>query len=301
MHDLKSASSGIKAPLNEIEICYETFGDPRDPAVLLIAGFGEQMLVWESQFCNQLAAMGYWVIRYDNRDVGQSTYMLADAPSRVALACAFLLGTGVRTSYRLEDLAQDAVGLLDHLRVDKAHLIGRGLGGMVAQVMASHYKDRVESLASLMSSAGDKTLKAPSFTLLSKLFRVTPNDSETYVEHMAEVCELINGKRYPFDATAAMQMARQVFSRGHNEDGIARQLAAYLSAPDRHEALAELRIPALIIHGDADPLIPVEHGIDTAEHIQTANLRIIPGLGHTLPAAYWPDLIQDLLTHFNSS
>ena len=291
---------GIKARINDIEICYETFGDPRDPAVLLIAGFGEQMVSWESQFCNRLAINGYWVIRFDNRDFGRSTYLRDEAPSRLAISSSFLLGTGVRTSYTFATLANDAIALLDYLSVERAHVVGRCFGGMIAQTMAIQQPQRLQSLALLMSSSGDQTLKGPSFSLLAKIFRTSPSGEEAFVEHYCDTRALLWGKRYPYDASAAIDHARMAYQRGFNEDGLSRQLATCLSAQSRLEALSELRLPTLVIHGDDDPLIPAEHGIQTAQAIPTANLRIIPGLGHTLPSAYWPDLIKDLVNHFSS-
>ena len=137
------------------------------------------------------------------------------------------------------------------------------------------------------------------FSFLAKVFRTAPDDEKSYVEHFSEVKALLCGKRYPFDAIASIEHARLAYHRGNNEDGLSRQLATCLSAESRVQALTELRLPTLVIHGDDDPLFPAEHGISTAQAIPTANLRIIPGLGHTLPAAYWPDLIKDLVSHFN--
>lgn len=292
--------NGVKAELRDINICYETFGDPRDPAILLIADFGQQMLGWDAQFCQQLAVMGYWVIRFDNRDMGRSSWLHHDPPSRFALAAAFLVGTGVRIGYTLDDMAEDALGLLDYLRLEKVHVVGIGLGGMIGQLMAAAEPERVKTLASLMSSAGDMTIKMPGFSLVSQLFAPLADNLDDYCVQMATISELLSGPRYPFASDAVRRRATLAFHRGLNDAGVVRQLATLLMSTSRREQLRTLTQPVLVVHGDHDPLIPVEHAIDTAALIPTANLRIIAGLGHTLPAAFWVDLIGDLVKHFNN-
>ena len=197
MQKTKASVSGIRARIDDIELCYETFGDPRDPAVLLIAGFGEQMLAWDSHFCNLLAINGFWVIRFDNRDMGLSTHLQDNAPSRIAIASGFLLGTGVRTSYTLDTLASDAFALLDYLNIGRTHVVGRCFGGMIAQTMAIQQPDRLKSLTSIMSSTGDHTLKGPAFSLLSRIFRAAPEDEAGFVERYSERGAILCGKRYP--------------------------------------------------------------------------------------------------------
>ena len=300
MNENQLLFNGVKAKLQQIELCYETFGDPRDPAVLLISDFAQQMVAWDAQFCQQLAVMGYWVIRFDNRDMGRSSWLYHEPPSRFALAASFLVGTGVRTGYSLHDMAEDAFGLLACLRLDKAHVIGLGLGGMIGQLMALAEPERVKTLASLMSSAGDMTIKGPAFGLISQLFAAPATDHDDYCAQIIAHTELLAGPRYPIASNAVQRQASLAFRRGINDDGIIRQLATFLMSESRRERLRDLTQPVLVIHGDHDPLIPVEHGIDTAAIIPTARLRIISGLGHTLPAAFWTDLIGDLVKHFNS-
>ena len=197
MNKSQLTSNGVKAELRDIEICYETFGDPRDPAVLLIADFAQQMLGWDAQFCHQLAVMGYWVIRFDNRDMGRSSWLYHDPPSRFALAASFLVGTGVRIGYSLDDMAEDVFGLLDYLRLDRVHVVGLGLGGMIGQIMAAAEPDRVKTLASLMSSTGDMTIKMPSFGLVSQLFAPLAAKLDDYCVQMATSTELLSGPRFP--------------------------------------------------------------------------------------------------------
>jgi pimeloyl-ACP methyl ester carboxylesterase len=282
------------AEANGIEINYDSFGAPSNPPMLLIAGLGMQMISWDERFCQMLAAQGYWVIRYDNRDVGLSTHFDQAGVPDVA---KFFGGEPVEVPYKLIDLAKDTVGLLDALGVKKAHVVGISLGGMIAQTIAIHFPERVQTLTSIMSTTGDPKLPPPKTEAAMILFTPAPVEREKYLDYQVNVWRTLSGPKFPLDEARVRQRAGRAFDRRFNPTGLARQFAAVLASGSRKEALEAIHVPTLVIHGDADPLIPVEGGIDTAESIPAAKLEIVEGLGHELPPALWPWLVERISEH----
>jgi pimeloyl-ACP methyl ester carboxylesterase len=288
--------STVKA--NGIEIVYDTFGEATAPALLLVMGLGAQMISWDEDFCRELASRGYYVIRFDNRDVGLSTkFDKAGVPNTLALLQAQMQGEPVQAPYTLRDMADDAAGLLDALEIEAAHVVGASMGGMIAQAMAIHHPQRVRTLTSIMSSTGNPDLPHPKPEALSVLLTTPPQDQETYQQHAIKTWHVLAGPGFPVDDAFIAERAARVFDRGLNPAGTARQMAAILTSGSRKEALQQVSAPTLVIHGDADPLVPVEGGIDTAESIPGAELMIVGGMGHDLPPSLAPRVIDAIVAH----
>jgi pimeloyl-ACP methyl ester carboxylesterase len=275
-----------RAPANGIEIVYETIGDPSDPPLLLVMGLGMQLIHWDDELCELLAARGFRVIRFDNRDAGLSTQIDARVPN---LARAFM-GLRVDAPYLLDDMADDTVGLLDHLGIQAAHVAGVSMGGMIAQAMAIRYPERVLSLTSIMSTTGERRVGRPKLRVWGVLARREPRDKDTYVEYFVRVFKLIGSKGFPSDEGRIRELAAATYDRAHRPAGTARQLAAITASGDRTERLRELSVPTTVVHGRSDPLVPFRAGRATAEAIPGARLVAIPGMGHDLPREVWPRL-----------
>jgi pimeloyl-ACP methyl ester carboxylesterase len=291
-------SGPSKVRVNGIEIVYDTFGDTSASPLLLIMGLGEQMVTWDEEFCKILATQGYWVIRFDNRDVGLSTrFEEAGVPNILALMQALAQGEAVQVPYTLRDMADDAVGLLDALEIEAAHVVGISMGGMIAQEMAIHYPERVRTLTSMLSSTGHADLPSPKPEVQMLLITPPPRDREGYLAHALETWRLLSGPGFSIDEDRIKERAGLSFDRGLSPTGTTRQLAAILASGSRREALRSVRIPTLVIHGDADPLVPVECGKDTANAIPAAKWMMIEGMGHELPVAVAPQIIQAIVGH----
>jgi pimeloyl-ACP methyl ester carboxylesterase len=284
---------------NGIEIVYETFGEASAaPPMLLIMGLGQPMIAWDEAFCAALAALGYWVIRFDNRDVGLSTkFDEAGVPNILALMQATAQGQAVQGPYTMRDMAEDAVGLLDALGIESAHVVGVSLGGMIAQEMAIRHPDRVRTLTSIMSTTGAPDLPSPTPEAMAILLNPAPTDRAGYIESSVETWRVLNGPVLPLDEDFVRARAGQTFDHGLSPEGTARQLAAVLTSGSRREALQSVQVPSLVVHGDADPLVPVEAGIDTADAIPGAELMIVEGMGHNIPAAVAPRIVEALARH----
>lgn len=272
---------------NGIEIAYESFGDAGE-TVLLIAGLGTQMLRWTVPFCEELAGRGYRVIRFDNRDTGRSTHFTQCSPPDFgALAAALMAGRRPDVPYTLAEMAADAIGLLDALAIERAHVIGRSMGGMIAQILASEHPDRVLSLVSIMSSTGNPALPQAAPDIMAMMTRPVPApsaDREGFLSHGLAFARRIAGTAHPFDAEAHDALLRDEIRRGHVPGGTARQIAAMATAGDRRVNLASIVAPTLVIHGAEDPLILPACGQDTAAAIPHADFMLIDGMGHDLPA-----------------
>ena len=288
--DLKSTASGEQtATVGELELCYETFGAATAPPVLLIMGLAAQMLLWDDAFCEQLAARGFRVIRFDNRDIGHSSHLRGQrTPTRWQL----LRRSPKGAAYTLQDMAADSVGLLDALEIDAAHVVGASMGGMIAQLVAIDYPDRVLSLVSIMSTTGNPRVGKPQPKMMMRLMRRARREREAYIADHIDTYRAIGSPAYDFEEEYKRERAARLFDRGIYPAGSARQLGAVASAPDRTEDLASVRAPTTVIHGDADPLVDVSGGRATAEAIPGARLVIFPGMGHDLPRALWPDIID---------
>jgi len=277
-----------RARSNGIEIEYETFGSPSDPTLLLVMGLGAQMILWDDGFCRELADRGFHVVRYDNRDVGASTRLeAAGVPDIPQLMAAATAGRNVEVPYRLHDMALDAVGLLDALGADRAHVVGASMGGMIAQLLAIGHAGRVASLTSIMSTTGEPELPGPTPEAMEVLLTPPPTEREAFVAHHLRVWHVIGSPELGADEGALRERAARIFDRGLYPPGVSRHLAAILASGGRRAALERLALPALVIHGESDPLVPFACGRATADAIPGADLLAIPDMGHDLPAAVW--------------
>ncbi len=281
---------------NGIDLAYDAFGDEADNVILLISGLGTQMIRWTVPFCQDLAARGYRVIRYDNRDAGCSTHFTqAGTPDFGNLAAMLMAGHGPDVPYTLDDMVNDAIGLLDALSISQAHVAGRSMGGMIAQMLASAYPARVLSLTSIMSGTGNPAMPPAAPDVMAMMTRPTPNpasDETGFVEHSVAFARRIAGSAYPFDEEAHRVLIQEELGRGYVPGGFGRQIAAMAVAGDRRSLLAAIRVPAFIIHGADDPLIPPACGEDTAASIPHAEFMLIDGMGLDLPPPLFETVIQ---------
>jgi pimeloyl-ACP methyl ester carboxylesterase len=277
------------ARANGIEIVYEEFGDPADPTMLLVMGLGVQMLGWDEELCALLAVRGYHVVRFDNRDVGRSTKIRGGSSVNLIAAISGDLSSA---SYTLTDMAGDCAGLLDHLGVEAAHLVGASQGGMIGQTLAIERPARVLSLTSIMSTTGDPSVGQPHPEALPALMTRPPADPDGYSEFVVSAWRVIGSPGFDHDEEALRARARASYDRGVHSDGTARQLVAILASGDRTEPLRRLDVPTLVIHGTDDPLIDVSGGKATAAAVPGAELVLIEGMGHDLPRALWPRFVD---------
>jgi pimeloyl-ACP methyl ester carboxylesterase len=290
------------AKSNGIELCYDTFGDPQAPPMVLIMGLAAQMIAWDEEFCAQLAARGYYVIRFDNRDAGLSTRLeSAGVPNVTAALMAAAAGQPVGAPYLLHDMAQDVVGLLDALRIRSAHVVGASMGGAIGQTLALHHPARLHTLTSIMSTTSAPDLPPPTPEALHALLSEAPGNLAAYLEYHARVWRVLRAGRFPLDEARDPMRAQQIFERGLNPAGVARQMTAMLGSGSRREALASLRIPTLVIHGEADPLLPLACGIDTAKSVPGSTLLLVKGMGHALSIPFWPQIIEAIAAHAKST
>ncbi len=283
---------------NGIQLCYDTFGSKNDPPMLLIMGLGVQMVAWPDEFCAQLAQKGFWVIRFDNRDVGKSTSLdEAGIPNVMEVMMAAMQGQTPSAPYLLKDMAQDAVGLLDALGIEKAHVVGASMGGMIVQELLIHSPERISTATSIMSTTGDPSLPQATPEALNVLMTPAPMQRDKYLDNSLTVWQVLNGDVFPLRETAVREHAALAFDRGLNPAGTARQMAAIFASGSRREPLKQVQVPTLVIHGDADPLVPLAAGEDTAVHIPNAELLIIEGMGHGLPLETWPQVVGAIVNH----
>jgi len=287
-----------RAQANGIEIEYETFGDRGARPLLLIMGLGAQLVLWEKEFCADLVERGHFVIRYDNRDVGLSTKLeQAGAPNVLEVMQAAAAGRPVEAPYTLDEMADDAAGLLDTLDLDSAHVVGASMGGMIAQTLVLRHAERVRSLTSIMSSTGNPALPPPKPEPLQALMQPRVEERESAIEQAVSLQRLIGGTGFPFDVERTRRLAALSYDRSFYPVGLARQIAAIMASGNRRPALASVEAPTLVIHGDADPLVPLEAGRDTAQAIPGAELLVIEGMGHELPPQVWPRIIDAVSRH----
>jgi len=266
--------------------------------LLLVSGLGQQLIGWDEGFCAQIAGRGYRVIRYDNRDVGLSTrFDDAGVPNIPALAQAAMQGQAIESPYTLRDMADDAVGLLDALEIESAHIVGASMGGMISQAIAIHHPQRVSTLTSIMSTTGDPSLPPAKPEAMAALVTPAPTDRAGYLDYAVRTWRVFNGPGFPYDEAITREKAGQAFDRGLSPAGTARQLNAVIASGSRREALKSVTIPTLVIHGDSDSLVPVEGGTDTANSIPGAELMIVEGMGHELPPLAWPQIIDAIARH----
>ena len=284
------------APANGIELCYDTFGDRDAAPLMLIMGLAAQMIAWDEEFCARLASRGYWVIRFDNRDIGLSTKFTERGVPDVL---AMLTGQGGAPAapYTLRDMATDTIGLMDALGIAKAHVVGASMGGAIAQEMAIHHSGRLRTMTSIMSSTGEPGLPPPTAEAMAILLAPTPTDREAYLARYAQTWGVLRGSGFPLDEARDAERGAKIFERGLNPPGVARQLAAILASGSRKDALGAVHVPTLVIHGNVDPLVPLAGGIATAKAIPGAKLVVIEGMGHALPISMWPQIIEAIVAH----
>jgi pimeloyl-ACP methyl ester carboxylesterase len=282
-----------RAHASGVEIEYETVGDPAGRPLLLVQGLGAQLTSVEDGLCQELASRGFLVMRYDNRDAGLSTWFDDAGPVNLAAVWA---GDHATIAYTLEDMADDAAGVLDAAGVAAAHVAGISLGGMIAQLLATRHPARVRSLASIMSTTGDRAVGRPSAEAAGVLVSAMPAEREAFIEQVVANARAISaGTAFPFDEEAVRRGAARGYDRAYHPKGTGRQLAAILAAGDRTSDLGQIRVPTVVIHGDEDQVIGVSGGEATAAVIPGARLKVVPGLGHELPPGFWPALADALV------
>ena len=285
--------------INGIDLAYDWHGSEPDPVVLLIMGLGLPSSAWPPDFIASLVAAGYRVLTFDNRDSGRSQILeQGKPPNIVAGAFRYLFGRSVRAPYQLDDMAADALGLLDALGVERAHVVGASMGGMIAQIMARKSPSHVLSLTSIMSTTNDRALPKPRWPVSRYVLRrgksISPESLRRYHEGF---WPLIQSPAYPHTSEELHEFLDRLFARGMSSSGAMRQALAILAAQSRRRSLGDMRLPALVIHGDADPLLPVEHGYATAEAIPDAEIMILEGMGHDLPKALLPAIASAIVAH----
>jgi pimeloyl-ACP methyl ester carboxylesterase len=276
-----------------ITICYETFGNRLDAPALLVMGLGTQMIAWHEQFCAQLADQGLYVVRFDNRDVGRSTHIKARPPSTIQL----LRRARSVAPYALTDMAEDAAGLLEQLELAPAHVVGASMGGMISQTLAAEHPDKVRSLVSIMSATGSRWTGQPALSMYPLLLRRAPAAREAFVEHAVRLFTKIGSPSFPPDEQLIRDLAVRSYDRGRDADGAVRQLAAIIASGDRTTQLRQIGAPTLVVHGSADRLVSPSGARATARAIRGSRLLTIDGMGHDLPRAIWPRLIEAIVAN----
>ena len=284
---------------NGIQIEYETFGKPTDPPLLLIIGLGGQMIFWDDDLCRDLMERGHYVIRFDNRDAGLSTkFDEAGVPNLIETFGRLMQGEKITPPYTMDDMADDAVGLLDALGIPKAHICGMSMGGMIAQTIALRHPSRVLSLISIYSTTGDREVPPPKQEALGMLIATVPAERQPCIEHMLRLFRTIAGPGFPVDERWTRRIIAESYDRCFYPEGMIRQLVAILTQVNREPALASVKAPTLVVHGSDDPLMAVEGGRRTAKAIPGAQFMLIKGMGHDLPhGGAWPQIVEQIAAH----
>lgn len=285
---------------NGIDIFYDDVGAATAPVILLIMGLGTQMIAWPEAFCGMLADRGFRVVRFDNRDVGLSTKF--DQAPKIDLGAAFVrafMGQPIEAPYTLDDMANDALGLMDGLGIAKAHIVGASMGGMIAQILAARQAARARSLVSIMSSSGDPRLPQAQPNAAATLTAARPpgDEREASIQFGMTILRTIGSPGYPTPEPELRARVERAFDRSHHPSGIARQMVAILASGSRVELLKTVSVPTLVLHGQDDPLVPLAAGEDTARQVPGSTLRTIPGWGHDLPTKLIPTLVEAIAGH----
>jgi pimeloyl-ACP methyl ester carboxylesterase len=289
------------ADVGEVRLAYQSIGRSSDPALLLVMGLGGQLIHWPDEVVVRLCEQGFRVIRFDNRDVGLSTW--AQAAPEINLtyeALRYRLGLSVTAPYGLRDMAADALGLMDALGARQFHVLGASMGGMIAQHLADMVPERVQSLTLIMTSSGAQGLPAPSDALLALLAKREAPNRTVALEQQADLLAALGSPTVTDNRELLLQQAEASYDRAFNPEGVQRQLLAILAEPSRVELLNRLRVPALVVHGTADPLLPVMHGVHVAAHIKGSELRLIPGLAHRFQEAFKEPLLAAVLPYLQA-
>jgi pimeloyl-ACP methyl ester carboxylesterase len=290
------------ARANGIELCYEIFGDASAEPMLLIMGLGAQMIHWDDDFCRRLAARGFRVIRFDNRDIGKSSTLTGGKRlTPLELLKLRFLKFPVAAPYKLRDMAEDTIGLMDVLGIKSAHIVGASMGGMIAQEIAISFPQRVRSLTSIMSTTGNPKIPPPTREAAAVLMAPPPATKEEYFVRFAQTWKVLRVGSFPEDEARDRARAERTFERGLNPAGVGRQLRAILASGSRKERLRQVKAPTLVIHGTVDPLVRPEGGKDTAASISGAKLLMIKGMGHALPIPMWPEIIDAIDKHAHAA
>jgi pimeloyl-ACP methyl ester carboxylesterase len=282
------------AACGHVDLAYETFGSADNPTLALVMGLATQMLGWPDGFCEKLADAGLHVVRFDNRDIGLSTH-LDDAPTP-DLSPLFVGQPIIESPYLLADMAEDTVALLDAIGVERVHLAGASMGGMIAQEVALRHPDRLSSLISIMSTPAPQ-IGAATPEATAALFTPPATSAKEAGERAVAVYRIVGSPGYPLDEDALVARAEESFRRANDPAGVARQLAAIHASGDRTAALREVKVPTLVLHGEGDPLIQVSGGVATADAVPRARLITYPGMGHDLPQALWARIAGDIAEH----
>jgi len=278
-----------------IELAYETYGDPDGVPLLFVMGLGAQLQAWDVEFVQAFVDRGFFAIRFDNRDVGLSTKPEVGEIDVVARVLAAFGGEQIEAPYLLRDMATDAVGLLDHLGIASAHVVGASMGGMIAQTIAIEHPERVRTLTSIMSTTGDPDVGQPDPSVLPVLLTAPPADRDAAIANGIASSRAIGSPEH-FDEERARIRATEAYDRCFYPAGVGHQLLAIVASGSRSEALAGLSVPTLVIHGDADPLIAPSGGQRTAAVIPGAELLVVEGMGHDLPMLFWPPIIEAIVS-----
>lgn len=275
-----------------ITLCYQEFGDPSDPPMVLAMGLATQMIGWHEDFCGELAGRGFRVIRFDNRDSGRSTHTDGRPPTIRELVTRRM----PPHQYSLSDMAADAAGLIRELGASPAHVVGASMGGMIAQLLAAEHPERVRSLTSIMSNTGNRWTGQPALGVYRYLLGKPPRSRDAVVERAERIFGVVGSKEL-HDAEEVRELAGSAYDRGHNPAGPGRQLGAIIASGDRTAELRSIEAPALVIHGTSDKLVRPSGGKATAKAIPGAKLMMIPRMGHDLPRPLWPKLIDAIAEH----
>ena len=280
----------------QIELEYDHFGNPTDPALLLIMGFTAQMVAWDEEFCKQLADRGHFVIRFDNRDCGLSTKLHGVPSNSDAVIMAAMMETEMPpVPYTLSDMAADAMKVLDHLNIERAHIMGASMGGMIAQTVAIEHPHRVKTLISVMSQPGELTVGQPTQEAMELIVTPAPSDRDEYIA-FAPKWQLWQSKKYRSDEVSRRNAIRD-FDRSNYPEGGPRQMAAIYASGSRAEGLQKLQVPTLVIHGTDDQLITPSGGERTAELIPNSTLLMVDDMGHDMPQPLWPFYLDAISKH----
>jgi pimeloyl-ACP methyl ester carboxylesterase len=293
MAEALSSGERLREVGGGITLCYETYGSPANPPLLLIQGLGMQMIGWPEEFCEQLVARGFFVVRFDNRDAGRSTHVRGRAPTLRQL----VLRRIKPVHYRLTDMARDAAGLTRALELGPLHVVGISMGGMIAQTLAAEHPELVRSLTSIMSNTGNRWKGQPALGVMRFLVRQAPEDRDGYIAHMARVFAAIGSTGLLQDTEFVRERAARSYDRDHDRAGSGRQLGAVIASGDRTNELRRITAPTLVIHGTADRLVRPSGGMATTSAIRGARLMLIEGMGHDLPSAAWPELLDAIAGH----
>ncbi|WDY59092.1 alpha/beta fold hydrolase [Pseudomonas sp. PSKL.D1] len=290
-----------RAELGGLSLVYQSVGAPRDPALLLVMGLGGQLIHWPDDVVEALCRQGFRVIRYDNRDVGLSRWNQLPPSANLTLELLrFKLGLPVAAPYTLTDMAEDGLHLMDALGVREFHVLGVSMGGMIAQHLAAMAPERVRSLTLVMSSSGAAGLPAPNPALVQLLARRNAPSRQVAIEQQADLLAALGSPEVSDDRAVLLQQAAAAYDRAFNPEGVKRQIMAILAEPSRVELLNQLRVPTLVVHGTADPLLPVMHGVHLAAHIRGSELRLIPGLAHRFQEPFKAPLLGAVLPYLQA-